>query len=218
MTNEIASFAFEGGAADSGEDEVEGAGFLPQDAGFGFQVGNCTGEHSDEEICFTRLFAAGVDFQDELFSRHSIVSLTIVAADARAAAGELIDEPIRVRASRDFFQEINHRLPKLRSPFLQIVSITRTSSILTNNAAFLRVEFVIRPVLFPRLDSIVKIRHAIFVIHSEFVMRHSSFQTVSITVCSVLQNIISPTKNTATQVAALTKRSLCVTTPSPRKA
>ena len=114
-----------GFAIDTAKDEVQLLGFAVKSAGFVSQCWFGSSDHPEKELGFLCLFPAAADDVAEIFLREAFVRLTVVCPDTCSAAGELIDQPVVVRTTRNFLQEANDVFAKNGSSFLKVKGMTR---------------------------------------------------------------------------------------------
>ena len=85
---------------------------LPQDAGFGAEAlfGSCN--HSQKELSFFGLLAAGAYFVSEVSFGNSIIGFAIIRTNAGACTNQLIDQPVIDRVLRYLLREPNYGFPE----------------------------------------------------------------------------------------------------------
>ena len=76
--------------------------------------------HAEKVFRLLGFLHAAADDVSEIFFRDAFVRLAVVRPNARAAADELIDQPVSVRAARDFFQETDDSFSETRRALFEI--------------------------------------------------------------------------------------------------
>src|SRR5437762_2762522 len=76
-------------APDFAEDQMQFFGFLPKNAGLGFEVRLRGGRHAQEELRFASLLATGADLVLEILPRHSVVGFAIIGTNTGSGANQL---------------------------------------------------------------------------------------------------------------------------------
>src|SRR6266516_1216183 len=163
-----------GVSPDATENPMQRVRFAPDFARLGLQTWFGNRNHAQEEFGFARFFAASADAMLEIRFGNGVVGLTIVRADARSGADELINQPVVDRTPRNLLGEKNYGFPKASRPFFQIVHERR--SFVAQREVFICWSKAPESQLLNRTFFQAfchSIRHLSFVI--VIVIRHSSF-------------------------------------------